>query len=388
LTAANALRVAVLTNTVPGYRRPILEGVARESGVRLEVFVSLPLDAADPGARDTLVLRQSKGFNLNRRTHHRAAGTEQAEPLHVPVMLAFDLMRFRPDIVISGELGLRSLAGWLVARVRRVPLLLWSEEIAENARAAGTLQRMLRRFLISRANGFLAWGRPAVNYLKSWNVPECRVHYCAQAVDNEFWRAKAQGCDRTTFRREHELEGKVFLAVGRLLPRKGFDKLLLAWATMEPACAHANSLVLAGGGPEEQSLRALVRSRGIPNVTFAGPQEPGRLARWYAAADVFVFPSLVDVWGLVVNEAMACGLPVLASKYAGASQELVGGDGVGALFDPADIPAFAALLRQWCTDAPRVDTARIAETVGRLNFDVSIAAFREALTRHANWIAT
>lgn len=70
-------------------------------------------------------------------------------------------------------------------------------------------------------------------------------------------------------------------------------------------------------------MLSVVRTRAIPNIMFVGPQDPEALARWYSVADVFVFPSLVDVWGLVVNEAMACGLPVLASKYAGASQELV-----------------------------------------------------------------
>lgn len=375
-------RVAVLTNTVPAYRRPVLEKLTKDPAIRLEVFVSLPLNLADNEAKQSLSLRYSKGINLQRRTVHHDTGTDQVEWLHIPVMLFFDLLQFRPDVIISGEFGLRSVMAFVAARCLGAPLVLWSEEIKENAVAAKGVRRRLRSFLIRHADAFLAWGKPAVEYLQSWSVPGHQIHYCAQAVDNEFWSARAQRCERARFREVQGLRGKVFLAVGRLMARKGFDKLLLAWDSMELQCKQENMLVLVGGGPEEASLKELVRNRGISNVVFAGSQGPEELAQWYAAADVFVFPSLVDVWGLVVNEAMACGLPVLASKYAGASQELVRDQGVGELFDPIDIEKFGAALQRWCMNDTQVDRAHIRTVVERLNYDVSVASFRRVFVRH------
>lgn len=376
-------RVAVLTNTVPGYRRPVLEKIAQEPGIQLEVFVSLPVDLADKEAQKSLSLHYSKGVNLQRRTVHRDTGTDQVEWLHIPVMLFFDLLRFRPDVIISCEFGLRSVMAFLAAHCLSVPLVLWSEEIKENASAATGIRQWLRGFLIRRADAFLAWGKPAVEYLQMWNIPSHKIHYCAQAVDNVFWSRQAHQCQRERFRQERGLQNKVFLAVGRLMARKGFDKLLLAWDSMESYCKQENMLVLVGGGPEDVNLKEIVRSRGIPNVVFVGPQSPEDLAQWYAAADVFVFPSLVDVWGLVVNEAMACGLPILASKYAGASQELVNDKSVGELFDPIDIEGFGVMLQRWCINDVKVDNAYIHSVVGKLNFDVSVASFRRVLVRHA-----
>lgn len=375
------IRVAVLTNTVPEYRRPVLERVSEEPGVKLEVFVSLPEGVADPRARESLTLRHPKGVNLRRRMRHHGTGTEQVEWLHIPLMLIVDLLRFRPSVIISGEFGLRSLIALLAARLLGSRFVLWSEEIKENAAAASGLRRHLRRLLIGSADAFLAWGRPAENYLRMWGVPNHKIHYCAQAVDNGFWLGQSRRCQRDVFRQANQLRGKVFIAVGRLMPRKGFDKLIVAWEAMGSQAKQQNTLVIVGGGEHEAHLRDMVSSRGIPNVLFAGPQPPDQLGMWYGAADVFVFPSLVDVWGLVVNEAMACGLPVLASRHAGASQELVANNGVGELFDPLDTGEFAVLLERWCSNDHGVDREQIYKVVERLNFDVSAAAISRLISR-------
>ena len=373
------LRVAVLTNAVPAYRTPVFMALAADGAIDMRFFVSLPVEVSDVSARSCLSLRHSKGVNLRRRTVHKQASTENVEWLHVPVMLLFDLLFFRPDILITGEFGLRSLAAYFVARLRRVPMIIWSEEIHEHAAGISGLQRRLRSFLIPRANGFLAWGMPAVRYLRSWRVADERIYYCAQAVDNDYWSTHANDHDRKEMREELDVRGRMFLAVGRMMTRKGFDKLLLAWAAMPAEMREGNTLVFVGGGPDEYAIKSLARSCESLNVIFTGPQAPEQLGRYYAAADVFVFPSLLDVWGLVVNEAMACGLPVLASKYAGASQELVDDTGVGELFDPNNQDEFTAVLRRWCTEPPAINHAHIRAVVSKLNFGVTATAIRTML---------
>jgi glycosyltransferase involved in cell wall biosynthesis len=381
------VRVSVLTNAVPNYRRPVFDAVAKDPGVKLKVFVSLPVDFSDKEAQKSLLLHHSMGVNIRRRSVHSKAGTEQIEWLHIPIMLLLDLLIFRPDLVISGEFGLRSFIAYFASKLRGVPFVLWSEEIKENARSLTWLQRLLRGFLIPKADAFLVWGLPAVKYLKSWKVSDNKIYYCAQAVDNQFWQRRMLLYDRNKLRLELDLHGKVFLAVGRLIARKGFDKLLLAWNLMSISCKQENTLVLVGDGPENKSLRQLAKNLGLSKILFTGSQDSDQLAKWYALADIFVFPSLLDVWGLVVNEAMACGLPVLASKHAGASQELVQNSGVGELFEPNDIVVFSALLERWCTKDVSIKRDQIHAAVERLNFDVSIAAFRRIVTEQtrAGW---
>jgi glycosyltransferase involved in cell wall biosynthesis len=102
-------------------------------------------------------------------------------------------------------------------------------------------------------------------------------------------------------------------------------------------CTEEVSLLLLGDGPEEAQLRRACADRGIENVVFAGFKQKPELPRYYAMADVFVFPTLGDPYGLVVDEAMACGLPVISTSAAGEIRDRIE-DGVnGYIVPPEDV---------------------------------------------------
>ena len=377
------VKVAVLTNWIPSYRRPVFEILLKDSSLELKLFVSSPLDRSDVQAVNTLPIRYSKGINLPYKTYHNDTKAHQFQNLYIPFGLPPDLLFFRPDLIISGEFGLRSLVAMMVARLRGIPFVLWSEEIAESAKGISKMQRILRNILIPRATACLAWGTPAINYLKSFHVPDNKIFYCAQAVDNQYWMDKVSGYNKPDLKAKHRFLGKVFLSVGRLVERKGLDILLNAWGALPDMVKAKNSLVIVGAGEEEQKLRQLASDNGIHNVYFVGYKTAEELPEYYAASDVLVFPSLGDVWGLVVNEAMACGLPVLASKYAGASQELIDSVDVGEVFDPLDIKAFTALLAKWSSPDIKVASAIPQKAVSRLNFGVTVSAFQKVIKTFA-----
>ncbi|WP_434130535.1 glycosyltransferase [Methylocaldum sp. GT1BB] len=226
----------------------------------------------------------------------------------------------------------------------------------------------------------MAWGRPAANYLGSWGIKEEQIYYCAQAVDNAFWVEETKKYEKSELRREFGIQGRAFLAVGRLLPRKGFDLLLRAWAALPEPIQRSNTLVIVGAGPEDASLRALSRSLNIRNIHFVGACHSLELAKYYAAADVFVFPSLVDVWGLVVNESLASGVPVLASRHAGASQELISSSGAGEVFDPLNLEEFSHLLLRWCTNAPEISRRRLQDYISGFDFRVAVDSFQRLVS--------
>lgn len=371
------VRVAVLTNIVPSYRYPIFAALAKQPDMDLRIFVSLPVERSVPQARATLPLHYSPGINLRWRTYHHQAARHQTEPLHIPVRLLYDLLRLRPHVIISGELGVRSLVAWAIAKLLGSRLVIWTEEITETARSKSKLQQRIRRFLIPRTRAFLAWGTPAAVYLRSFGVTDELIYLCAQAVDNDVWLERVRKLDRERLHREWAPKGRIFLCVSQLIPGKGIDLLILAWLALSPIHRAENKLIIVGDGSEAAQLRQM--ADGYPDIVFAGYQPQDRLADYYAAADVFVFPTLVDVWGLVVNEAMACGLPVLASRYAGASQELIDGTGAGEVFDPNDAAAFTALLQRWCTQPLSIEAGFVRSVVAPFNFDVSISAMKRAI---------
>lgn len=367
------LKVAVLTNRIPSYRVPVFLPLARKPGLQFKFFLSLPIEQSSSLARAELELRYSRGIRVGLKTHGLA------DSFQIPISLAKDLVKFKPDLIISGELGLPSLVGLLVAKLCRSRFVVWSEEIAETARPIIGAQRALRRFLIPRVRAFLAWGQPACNYLTSLGVPLQDIYYCAQAVDNDFWMKRSRAADRDVLRNELGFSGKVFLSVSRLIAPKGPDLLIDAWLAVPSEIRRGNRLVIVGEGELEALLRQKIVNAGGSDVDLVDFRQPDDLWKYYAAADCFVFPSTVDVWGLVVNEALACGCPVLASRHAGATQELAGITDQVEVFDPLDKNAFASILTKRLVSPLSSDPDSARAAISNLNCGVTTAAIERLI---------
>jgi glycosyltransferase involved in cell wall biosynthesis len=373
--------VAVITNIVPTYRFPVYESLNRKKRFRLQVFVTLPLSASCREAAASLSLKHSFSLSVARTTHHASSGATQREPLSIPIALAWDLWKWRPDVVISSDLGLRSLICWCLAKLTGARFTLSSEEIATSAVGRSHLQHRLRRFLLKRADACLAWGDAAKDYLRSIDVRDERIFTCAQAIDNEFWLRQADGLDRESERTALGVSGTVFLLVGRALRRKGFQNFLNAWSTL-PTESHSKvSAIIVGDGDFLCQLKKQAANSGLRNVRFVGAQPADQLARYYSAADIFVLPSLEDVWGLVVNEALCFGLPILGSRFAGAAQSLIAGSKVGTIFNPADTDEFAMRLRQWADGPPPRQIAACRQILERETFSRSVHAFESMIAQ-------
>ncbi|KAF0219920.1 MAG: hypothetical protein FD174_1644 [Geobacteraceae bacterium] len=373
------IKIALLTNKIPHYRRPVFEALHNDPSISLRIFLSQRNGGSVSAGRAALPIRHARTINLPWTTKHTSVDTRQQEYLAIPLLQHFELASFKPDLIISGEFGLRSLSAWFTARLLRVPFALWSEETNAAARDKGGLRLMARRFMIPRSTAFLALGRPASDYLQSWGIPTSKIYVGAQAVDNEFWMEESGKSDRARIRQEMGLTGTTFVAVGRLVALKGFDLLLNAWAALPKNLQERHTLLIIGEGNERVRLETQAARLRIARVIFAGHKSLAELAGMYAAADVLVFPSLVDVWGMVVNEAMACGVPVLASRYAGASQELIDGTGAGELIDPLDVEAFSKALERWCSADLSSMHTRARAVIEGCNFNVTVNAIRRLI---------
>lgn len=371
--------VAIVTNIVPIYRYPVYAALQQLSSFRFQIFVTVPLAQSCTEARESLPIKHSLSINLLRTTQHRSGATQQ-EPLSIPIALIWDLVKYRPDIIISGDLGLRSFVCWCLATSFGARFVLSSEEIASSAAGRTALQQYLRRFLVKRATACLAWGEAAETYLKSIGVRANCIFRCAQAIDNESWLRQADALDRDSERVALGFRGTVFLLVGRALRRKGFQNFLEAWGRLSEQEHAKISAVIVGDGDFLSDLKHQAAAASLRNVRFVGAQSPDQLARYYSAADVFVIPSLEDVWGLVVNEAMCFGLPILASQFAGASQSLVAGSTIGRLFNPADIDEFATRLLEWAESPPPMSRAKCRQILAQQTFDRSVESINALIT--------
>jgi glycosyltransferase involved in cell wall biosynthesis len=309
-----AQRVALLTNFLPHYRIPLLEALQSQLG-QLRIFLSARMERDRDwrvhwGTLDVVVQRSLSFTHTFRNVH----GYRDSSQIHIPWDTLIQLWRFRPDAIISGEFGLRTAFSVLYRIVRpHTRLILWATCSDHTEATRGRLRRSLRKWLVRHVDGIFVNGAGGARYVTGlgFTGPLFSVPY---TVDNAAFSGKSEVEDDGVLR---------LLYSGQLIERKGlhlFLPVLDEWCRRHPD--RAVLLRMAGDGPEHNRIQSLA---GAPNLRleFLGNVAPEKLPSVYHASSFFVFPSLGDEWGTVVNEALCAGLPVLGSHYSQAIEELV-----------------------------------------------------------------
>lgn len=239
------------------------------------------------------------------------------------------------DIMITeGFFQWAPFAGY-VSKKLKIPLWVAYERTKHTERFCPFWRTAYRRVFDKMVNGYLVNGNLTEEYLvdnlKVNNKPI--VKGCMSADSEGLANQVRQMTEESIRKFKKKLyiqKGLTFLFVGQLIDRKGVLPLLNAWqkyALMNPE----DNLLLIGTGDQEQSLKQ--KFEHLPSVFFLGSIDYDQMYQYYAAADVFVMPTLEDNWSLVVPEAMACGLPVATTFYNGCYPELITEGVNGFVFD-------------------------------------------------------
>ena len=211
-------------------------------------------------------------------------------------------------------------------------------------------KELLKRFLFRAVDGVKVPGPDGARMARRYGVPRDRIHQVRQSVDVEHYRRALDvtPASRADQRQRLGLQGCVFLYVGRLWSGKGLDYLFDAYRRVRRERDDI-SLLLVGDGIDEAQYRALAHN--LPNVAFAGFIQPRDLPSYYALADVLVLPTLGDPHGLVVEEAMAAGLPVICTEAAGDIRQRLPEGRAGFVVPPADATRLADRMILLAADA-------------------------------------
>jgi glycosyltransferase involved in cell wall biosynthesis len=304
--------------------------------------------------------------------------------LHVPWGLPAALLRFQPDVVISGELGWRTLFALALCRLLGARLVIWSYHSKSSVTSAGSLLRGLRRWLLARADAVIGMGRQARETLAALGVPDARLFDAPNAHDHEAFLAARARTDVDAVRRALT-EGlacrdRIALVAGRLVPMKGVAPLLSAWERLPEKIRDDWTLLFVGSGPLASMIEEARAAEPDGAIVHVPEVEREQLVDYYAASRLLIFASLADPWGLVVNEAFACGVPVLCSHRAGCADDLLRPGENGWLFDPMDPGAFVAALRDALCEPDLEKLARGARaTAERFRPEAMAAGFRRAV---------
>jgi glycosyltransferase involved in cell wall biosynthesis len=234
-----------------------------------------------------------------------------------------------------------------VCRKRGIPVLVRGDSQLETPRSKvrQLIKKVVYPILLKRFDGFLCVGTRNREYLKYYGVGDERIFSAPHFIDNDWFSARAVEGDRVQIRsqwgcREDEV---VVLFAGKFIEEKRAVDLLRAVASL-PESIHP-LVVMVGGGELESCLRTAASEAGI-RVVFTGFKNQSELPELYAAADAIVLPSYSETWGLVVNEAMACGIPAVVSDACGCAPDLVEDGVTGFTYPCGDVVALAVCLKE------------------------------------------
>lgn len=360
------IRVEILSNEIAPYRVPLYNRLSDEEGLDIEVlFCSKRIKERQWEIRTDRHFKNVilPGFNLRLRKSNYA---HEIRTIHVNPSLFLHLLRRNPDVVIAMEFSIPAVTAFTYCKLLGKRYISWSEGTLYTERHNSKAQQALRHLIVPRADACIAVSSGAKEKYVALGANPDRVFIGIQTVKVDEMAQKCQALRRAgqTHREEHNISGKIVLFTGYLNERKGVIHLLKALALLQTQMPGVH-LILAGEGPEKEKLVDFCRVNGlIDAVTFAGFIPRDDLPFFYAAADVFVLPSLEDTFGVVVNEAMAAGLPVVCSMYAGAAQDLVF-DGVnGYRVDPLNHQQLAQRLLDI------LGNPAVAKEMGRASLDI------------------
>lgn len=260
------------------------------------------------------------------------------------------IRKLKPDVMVCDGFFKWTVPALLYRIITGTPLVICYERWAHTERFSQWYRKLYRKMVIRFTSAMCCNGSLSAAYANKLGMPSDRITLGHMAADTE---GLAAACERIpaaetkALREQLGLYGIIFLYVGRLIQLKGLDRLMDVWACLEPAVVEKSGLLMVGDGPARNALERQCRDLGLPNVVFAGAVDYDSIATYYSAADAFVIPTLEDNWSLVVPEAMACGLPILCSKFNGCWPELVQENKNGWVFDPLNKNETIKILT-WC----------------------------------------
>lgn len=315
-------KVALLHNIVTPYRTPLFEKLSQIPFINLKVFFF-----SESGKNRRWDVR--KDFEFAYEVLPGLSLDFKSEDLFsywINPTIICQLIRNKFDIVISsGWDSFASQASFFICKLLGKPFILWSESTINEKSWRRTVSLPLVKFMVRHSDAYIAIGTRAREYFTCLGAKLQKIFVAYSTVDIECFKNKSNILKEKRNKLKEKMGIKtngVITYSGQLIERKGLFYLLQAYKKLRNDCQDVSLLIL-GYGPQEKRLKEICKEENIENVFFTGFIEYNDLPTYYVVSDLLVLPSLEETWGLVINEAMACGLPIITTDKVGASVDLV-----------------------------------------------------------------
>jgi len=351
-------RVTYICRSFLDYRVPVFEELSKLTDGNLTVFFSeksVPERVQKRLCRAigdrAIGLSGERAFGFHGNITNEFSNTQIRIPWQPGILK--EIKKSNPDVLIGDGFSQWTLPALVYRILKGVPLVICYERTAHTERNAQWYRRVYRKAVVPFVNAMCVNGRLSREYAEFLGMPGNRITIGHMVADIMELSEKHQRLDLKPILALQERlcipsDAVVFISVTKLIKRKGIAEFLESWKGFKGTGGVKPHLLIVGDGPERGNLESVCRRAAPSNVTFAGGIDYNDIHNYYRLADVFVIPTLEDNWSLVVPEAMACGLPIMCSKYNGCWPELVTTEN-GWVFDPLDVEDTISCLKKCLT---------------------------------------
>lgn len=247
-----------------------------------------------------------------------------------------ELIHNPPDVLVSLYAEPCFIFGWAIARLLKVKTGFWCQVTMDGWVKRHAFKDAVKRYMFRRVDATMGSGEESREFAIRCGARPDRAMRLPHVIDLEHYqRALAiPEQEKAALRNKIGLQGVTFVYVGRLWWGKGLGYLLDAFKAAQNKDNVEMSLLILGDGPEESLLKEKCLNDGIENVFFEGFIQKEAMPAYYAVADAMVFPTLGDPYGLVLDEAMAAGMPLISTNAAGDVIDRID-DGINGYIVPA-----------------------------------------------------
>jgi glycosyltransferase involved in cell wall biosynthesis len=297
--------------------------------------------------------------------------------------LSKTIRNHKPDAIIVSGFSMATLKIWLHSFFSKRPYVIWSGSVEFPGWFDSGIRKLMRHFFVRRASAYIAYGTKAKEYFERRGASSKKISIAINTVDVGYFAKETQ-----SLRSSVDKSGlRHLLYVGYLEPRKNVANLIVV---VEKLSRHRKDFVLdiAGDGSQKNELEQLVRAKGLEHfVRFHGFLQKKELPELFALADCFLFQTDFDIWGLVLNEAMAAGIPCIAPSNAGATADLISDGETGFVADFLNHDALISIINRILDDhqlANKIGIAAVAFIRDHVNLAVSAQGFMSAIQSIVN----
>lgn len=258
------------------------------------------------------------------------------------------LANIKPEIIlIAGysNIGMREAAKW--AKNNNAKTILMTESTYLDKNRLWIIEKIKSYFINKYFDAAFVGGTTSELYLVKLGFSSRKIWKGYDVVDNNYFSTASKSITKSydIYRKKYNLPKKYFLYVGRFSREKNLIRLILAFKNYAQKVTSPWKLVMVGAGPQEFKLKKLVKLLKISEIViFTGYKQINDLPVYYSLASCFILPSISEPWGLVINEAMACGLPIISSDRCGCISDIVLSGYNGFILDPKNIKGIMGVL--------------------------------------------